>query len=77
MTFRIREIVWSGGIEQTNTVLRPIFSSRPTAAEHIRLLQKQFDARGFDQARQVWWARKLNETLIYRWLIEEMPITAV
>ena len=71
MTFRVREIVWSNGIAQTSTVPKPIFSSRPSAVAHIRLLQEQFDAKGFDRTRQVWWAREITETRIHRWMIDE------
>ena len=71
MTFRVREIVWDHGIAQTSTLLRPIFSGRGAAVDHIRLLQKNFDAKGLDQAQQVWWARKIGETPIHRWMIEE------
>jgi hypothetical protein len=54
-----------------DTVLRPIFSSRRGAIVHIRLVQRQYDAKGFDQAKQVWWARRVAETPIHRWTIEE------
>ena len=74
VTFRIQETVWSHGIAKTSTVLKLIFSSRPAAADHIRTLQKQFDAKGFDQKKQVWWARRLDETPIHRWMIEETAI---
>ena len=74
VTFRIRETVWINGIAQTSTALKPFFNSRPAAVNHVRRLQEQFDAKGFDQKKQVWWARRLAETPIHRWMIEETAI---
>jgi hypothetical protein len=71
MTFRARETVWDSGKLRSNTLLPMIFTKYSDATGHIKLLQKPYNAKGFNQSQEEWWARQVEKTSIHRWTIEE------